>query len=452
MSKIPTGFQDALRYSLFEAIFNRRSRRVMKGIQEVRAGSLTYRSEQKPEPLTELEEAVLIAAIGLTGDTMPDRPYQDPQGRNILGTPNLNMAGRAAGSPDNAQATYFFLINDSGTYFLRRLPPGVSGPPNTPEEFISRAAQCKVKLFDRRLDFPRAFPFYLDSNRFLSNLPGSTVLVPVVEMTQQYINALMYLLTEEEGRRPMFVDDRNFYLPAVPRKWRRSFVNRDIKIPLGILGPMRTQIEADLLLQNVMLAVQAMGLGGWIHASPGPPYLLGSPHAPNYKPGMGLGFDFQVPPFRLLDIIRWGTFIPKLRANPTGLRHPETKEWLIRCLTPPNVQDMAAAVDEVVAAKFARDGIYNDAAYFSRIMRGDGGERYRHEVPRYHDDVIACVKDICTCIYERHGRFPAHVDAVHVPGIWMQVHHLDLKYYDELFTNGYTETQRRHHEQWHAGS
>ena len=61
----------------------------------------------------------------------------------------------------------------------------------------------------------------------------------------------------------MFVDDRNFYLPAGVGKWiRNGFLNKKLKVPLGILGPMRTQIEADLLLQNLMLLIQAMGLGG----------------------------------------------------------------------------------------------------------------------------------------------------------------------------------------------
>ena len=36
-----------------------------------------------------------------------------------------------------------------------------------------------MKILDRRIDVPdgnRDFPAYLDSNRFLSNLPGTTVL------------------------------------------------------------------------------------------------------------------------------------------------------------------------------------------------------------------------------------------------------------------------------------
>jgi hypothetical protein len=37
-----------------------------------------------------------------------------------------------------------------------------------------------------------------------------------------------------------------------------------------------------------------------------------------------------------------------------------------------------------------------------------------------------------------------------VPGIWIQAHHLDLAYYDQLFQDGYTETQARHQERWHG--
>lgn len=33
----------------------------------------------------------------------------------------------------------------------------------------------------------RDFPAYLDSNRFLSNLPGTTILIPVVDLSRQYM-------------------------------------------------------------------------------------------------------------------------------------------------------------------------------------------------------------------------------------------------------------------------
>jgi hypothetical protein len=59
---------------------------------------------------------------------MPDRPFADTRnGTPIMAKPNLTMTGRTAGSADDAQGTSFFVINDSGTYFLRKLPPPADG-------------------------------------------------------------------------------------------------------------------------------------------------------------------------------------------------------------------------------------------------------------------------------------------------------------------------------------
>jgi hypothetical protein len=433
MDESGVGFDEMRKYPLFEALFRRRSRRISKGVHSVPAGSNTYTSQASPQPLGELEEAILIAAVGMTGVTFPDRPFETTTGEKILGTPNLNMPGRAAGSTDNCQATYFFLINDTGVYFLRRIDTVAPESPITAELLLRRASASKVKILDGRPEFPREFPNYLDSNRFLSNLPGSTILFPVVDMTRQYINALMYLLTEPAGHRPAFVDDRNFYLYAGVKKWvRNGFLNQSLKVPLGVLGSMRTQIEAELLLQNLMLMLQAMGLGGWIHSSVSPLMLLPA-----------LGFQYVTPRPHFLDLLRWGTFLTKPRSHPVGLGD------YIQGMCPPYYPTMADAVQAVVDSKYGPEGTYNNEAYFHGIFQDDRGARYLKEVPHYRDDVIACTKDVCTYIYETHGRFPAHVDAIYAPGVWLQAHHLDLDYYDTLFKGGYTETQRDHQRRWH---
>src|SRR6266545_4165035 len=118
-----SGLEELFRRPLVEAIWHRRTHRVGRGVRMLKAGSMTYESTQKPLPLNELEQAVLIAATGHTGLTMPDRPFQDPSsGELIMAKPNLTMDGRTAGSPDNAQGTHFFMINDKGTYYIKRLP------------------------------------------------------------------------------------------------------------------------------------------------------------------------------------------------------------------------------------------------------------------------------------------------------------------------------------------
>lgn len=303
------GLDALFRRPLIEAIWRRRTHRVSQG-SSVLAGSMSYQSDQPREPLSELEEAVLIAITGSTGLTMPDRPFEDPATHQpIMAKPNLTMEGRTAGSPDNAQGTHFFMINDSGTYFIRKLPPPPDGEKAlTPERLIARAAEAKVRILDHRLDVPdgkRAFPAYLDSNRFLSNQPGTTIFLPVVDLSRQYINGMMYLLTQPDGARPAIVDDRNFYRLAGVKRWvDKGFLNKDIKVPLGVIGSLRTQIEADLLLQNIFLTADAMGLGAWIHASISPPVLVGDPKFVKTYGAM-LGFDVVTPRWRLMDILRW---------------------------------------------------------------------------------------------------------------------------------------------------
>ncbi len=186
------GLEALLQRPLLESIWRRRTHRVSQGTT-VLAGTMSYQSTNPRAPLSELEEAILIAATGCTGLTMPDRPFQDPTTkREIMAKPDLwTMAGRTAGSPDNAQGTHFFLINDSGTYFLRSLPPVPDGEDSfTSERLIERAREAKVQILDHRLDVAdgmRDFPAYTDSNRFLSNLPGTSILFPVVDLSRQYI-------------------------------------------------------------------------------------------------------------------------------------------------------------------------------------------------------------------------------------------------------------------------
>ena len=230
------GLQDALNYPLFSAMFHRRSRRISVGLDSVPAGSLTYTSNETPKPLSQLEEAMLIAATGITGVTMPDGPFQTPQGKPVLGSPLMNLYGRAASSPDNAQGTHFIMSNDSGTYLLKQ-PENVDAAflegELTPDKLVAYSEQCKVKLLDKRLDMPRVFPIYLGRNKYVSNVPGSTIFVPIVDLTRQYINGMMYLLSQEDGQRPNFIDDWHFYRNAGTSKWvKKGFLNKKIPIPL----------------------------------------------------------------------------------------------------------------------------------------------------------------------------------------------------------------------------
>jgi hypothetical protein len=82
METTTKGFYRALEYPLLSAIFNRRSRRVSKGIRSIHAGSLSYVSEKRAESLTALEEALLIAVTGCNRAYNARQAVSDAKWRN----------------------------------------------------------------------------------------------------------------------------------------------------------------------------------------------------------------------------------------------------------------------------------------------------------------------------------------------------------------------------------
>ena len=436
----PNGLKQAREYPLWDALFNRRTRRVARGASFT-SGSFSFKSKKDPQPLSRLEEAMLIAATGITGLAYADNPYQTEHGKPLLGTPLLEVRGRSAGSPDNAHSTKFFMWNDEGTYFLK--PPDEQIPaPNvatmTGDELVAYVERFKVKIKDGRVDFPRAVPAYASGNRYVSNVPGSTMLVPVTEVTKQYINGLIYVLAQEDGQRPVFVDDYNLYLPCGCEKWVKSgFLNREFKLPLSIYGKGRTEYESLLLLQNLALLGQAMGLGQWIHAAFAPVILFGG--YPNLGPG--LGFRFVKPR---------GIQLP--RPYPAAVDNPVGLDGVLEAYCPPYYKDMDAAIDAILEEKYGQAGRYSDPKYYGQTMNAERTAQFLREASHPEEGVVDCVRAICNYIYRTYDRFPAHCHAIDSSGVWIQFHHVDQDFYSEFFLDGTSPTQREHDQLWHGGA
>ncbi|MDQ4133130.1 MAG: hypothetical protein M3179_08005, partial [Actinomycetota bacterium] len=222
------GLEDLMSYPLMAALQDRRTRRVAQGVS-LQAGEISYESPNPPSPLSPLEEAVLISATGVVGSVMHDGPLIKPTGAKELGSPFLNTVARVASSADNAQATSVFMINDEGIWLLQRLKGrdaielGKSIPPRwedrTEEDWLASAAAVKQKVHDGRVDFPREWPYYLGWNAQHSNVPGTTLFLPVVDNTRQYINALLILASEPKGKAPLFIDDFSRFRPKNALDW-----------------------------------------------------------------------------------------------------------------------------------------------------------------------------------------------------------------------------------------
>ena len=150
------GLDDFFAYPFAQAIQDRRTRRVAQGTS-LKHGAQPYESANAPSALTPLEEAILIASTSVTGAVMHDGPTQKVDGSPELGTMFLEVAGRAASSADNAQATSFFMTNDEGVWLIER-PRGAAAlelfkeiPPRwedrSEDDWLSFANACDAKLF-----------------------------------------------------------------------------------------------------------------------------------------------------------------------------------------------------------------------------------------------------------------------------------------------------------------
>ena len=464
------GLADLLRYPLMSALAERRTRRIAQGVSLDAAG-LSHASANKPKPLTPLEEAVLIVSTGVTAPVMHDGPLKRPDGGAELGSPFSNVIGKTASSPDNGHATSFFLINDAGIWLIKT-PRDVEAkqlmgslPPKWEDwseaDWLRVADAVKVQISDQRLEFPRRFPYYLGWNKQTSNVPGTTILFPVVDCTRQYINAILTLLAEPEGQRPVVIDDWQEFKPAdvvegavwlgaqfgLPKKipyhpiggikWvKNGFSNRDISAPLGMSRALRTDYEAFFLLQNLMLVGQAMGLGGWVHSSIFAPWVLQRDPA---KGELGLGFRMEVPDKKWH---RWPP-LPATQPNPVGI------DGVLEGLCPPYVNSMNDAVDAFIEEKYGPQSMYGNAARFAEPYKdpATATEYLKHQTP-FTPQSIEYAKEICTYLWDTYGRFPAHVDAFYVPGIWVQFSHLEIEYYEKFYKPSLFSRQAAHAGIW----
>ena len=105
-----------------------------------------------------------------------------------------------------------------------------------------RPRAVKHRLYKERLDFPRHWPYYFIWNRQISNRPGTTILLPIVDLTRQFINVILSLLSEEDGQRPLFVDDWQRFRPRTLLDWGAwfgSLVGLVPKISYQIIGGAR---------------------------------------------------------------------------------------------------------------------------------------------------------------------------------------------------------------------
>lgn len=470
----------AWEYSFMDAIVNRRSRRFSMGA-EMNGGGLAYKSRHIPVPLSTLEEALLITAgTGITGYALGELPYtagekHEAGGGNVMAA----LTGRTVASADAVHGTALFVINDNGTYLLRRpqdfpqLDVADLGELSLRRRVEELYQRLRIKLSDERTTIPREVPHMFPFNKWSTNLPGSTYFVPASDLTAMYINLLLSAFDEQMGL--FILDERNGYAPAGIGKFGKSRGGRLHDDPKPVDHRVGTVqlielINSEFMLaeqafigHNMMLAEQAMGLGGWSHFATARDASWFE--AFNFRMGVqplsrtiGNGlFGMLLRRIlrradgltRAIDAfdVRWRTTVLNLFGQniqtPIPLGLELNGEVLLKPYCPPYYKSMEEAVLSFIDAKFSRikDGV--------EASRWKDPQTIGASIPKFSDECIAATIAYCEYIYNRYGRFPAYNGAFRMT-LAHQAHHLDLDFYDRFYKPGaYTGTQAEHMARWH---
>jgi hypothetical protein len=180
-------------------------------------------------------------------------------------------------------------------------------------------------------------------------------------------------------------------------------------------------VELGIMGHNMVLSLQAMGLGGWMFTGIYPPSLMGA-FADQDVPGLGFRFqrhnDWSIP-------------------NPVGLDdHYES-------VCPPYYDDMHAATEHLVEKKFSAGGTYDSSE------PGPYSQEVTATAREYSEEFVEAVGAMAQYVYDTYGKFPATVPTIFMRPL-VQAQHIDTDYYDAQFgPESYLDTHATHLERWH---
>ena len=171
------------------------------------------------------------------------------------------------------------MTNDEGFYVLDdKVAAGKLREVETREERsklldIYRAQRRTLK--PGRLDIPRRVPPMSGHDLWDSNRPGSTLFLPVCDVSASLISLIAQFVDPALRRYASasggmnIVDDRHGFRPAGTERWLKDgFLNAEQVLPLSILERQACYYvfsEPAAICQNMFLATEALGLGGWKH-------------------------------------------------------------------------------------------------------------------------------------------------------------------------------------------
>ncbi len=408
-------------------------------------GPLAYASAHEPVPLSEVEEALVAwAALGPNGIVTADIPVQGDL------SSLLSWAGRTIPGSSNDQAVDLFIINDDGVHLYRpgpeRMAPVEITGPDDYWKILHWYRSGRTTIADTRPDvsWATAPPGTHNVNpmgplQYNISRPGSSWFLPVGDLGLEWVN---FLLSSYQFS-GFYLQDPETDKPAGCDQWiRPGFL--EVGFPIPVFDELVLLLHASQVacsVQNMRLACEALGLGGWTLGSYSDDLLLGA----YPEVAAGLGFSF---------LERDADRNPSRTATCLGL------EGVLEAVVVPSpwFPTAEAAVHHVVELRYQRG---------AHLSRDDNwalqhGGPFRPEVmqrilehPKAHipDWVVDAAIDTINYIVERYGCAPPFINPVRAK-FSCQVHHVDIDYYRRFHTGDgepymVTPQMRSHFPDWH---
>jgi hypothetical protein len=420
--------RELLEFPLLKAMFGRRARRFGLGMT-IPDGPLAYESKAAPIPLNDLERTILIlCGAGING-------WNTSMEHTAAGAPDtgcnypVRLLGRTFPSGAGIYASELTFTDDSGTFLtrFRDLDPTAVGrlEDTTPAKLIEFVKQHCVKLADGRVTVPVKAPHTSAHNLWNANKPGTTVFAPVIDLSEQMFDLLAVYMgmgfTPFDPHQNRICGNLEPWIGRGLIDGNKRFSIVDFDQYCLATGAM----ELALVCHNMTLALQAMGLGGWLFTGINPPSLMGAFEPDGIK---GMGFRFS----------RGG----KVAApNPVGI------DGQFEGLCPPYCTDMRAAAMKFNDRKFGPGGTFDP----SRPGPFRDNASVKARVERYTPEFVDMLGEAAQYMYDTYGRFPATVPTFYMRA-YTQAHHLETGFYDKFYGPGfYLDTHRTHMEKWHGG-
>lgn len=423
--KVPPGLTDATIFPLFEAIFGRRSRRFFRGAQ-IPDGVFAFKSKHAMLPLSELEKNLLLVACA-SNTSWHHMIYRAQHYAPYLPNYPASASGRSFPSSAGFHTSMTFFTDDSGVYALNnRDAESISERQKNGTleltDLIDNINKKTIKISNQRLSLPPEIPYAEPHNTWVVNHPGTFLVIPVGNLSEHLLLNLCYML---QNGKVIYDDIHKRPIPGITHF--HSMVNPENTWPLTFLEQWSLcELTAELSSSCYAgtLALQSMGLGGWMFNGLDAFSVLGASGSPGVE---GLGF-------------RYDTSSNWPYPNITGL--PGVMEGYC----PPHYHDMREAVEAVCERKFGPGGPFHKQTPGPWINSSE----VRSSTQIHDEKFRQCVSLQAQYIFDTFGKFPGTIPSIFC-FIYLQAHHLDLDFYDFYYKDGaYLKSHAEHISKWHT--